>query len=117
MDSGPLAALFAPIGRIRLQYFEDTVLDPDFHKGPRRGGAAVSRERSSRFVELFRTTPPRTVCPNFYVLRHANGCLFKPLCTYCYLKSSFWYLDRPHVFTNTRELRYLQKSGHQAVML
>jgi len=55
-------------------------------------------------VELFRTTPPRTVCPNFYVLSHANGCMFQPVCTYCYLKSSFWYLNRPHVFTNKDKL-------------
>ncbi len=53
-------------------------------------------------MELFRTTPAQTVCPNFYVLRHANGCRFT--CTYCYLKSSFWYLDRPHVFTNKEDL-------------
>jgi len=51
-------------------------------------------------VEIFRTTPPKTVCPNFYVLAHANGCGFAPLCTYCYLKSSFWHLKGQHAFTN-----------------
>jgi len=64
----------------------------------------IKRERKSGFVELFRTTPARTVCPNFYVLRHANGCRFQPSCSYCYLKSSFWYLDRPQVFTNKEDL-------------
>lgn len=61
----------------------------------------VLRERKSRFVEIFRTTPVQTVCPNFYVLSHANGCAFAPQCSYCYLKSSLWHLDGQHVFTNT----------------
>jgi spore photoproduct lyase len=64
----------------------------------------IKRRRKSGFVELFRTTPTRTVCPNFYVLRHANGCRFEPSCSYCYLKSSFWYLDKPHVFINKEDL-------------
>ena len=71
--------------------------------------AVVLRPRHTRFVELFRTTPPKTVCPNFYVLSHANGCAFQPHCEYCYLKSSLWHLDASHVFTNTdrmiREIR------------
>lgn len=60
----------------------------------------VLRERKSRFVEIFRTTPVKTVCPNFFVLSHANGCAFAPQCSYCYLKSSLWHLDGQHVFTN-----------------
>lgn len=60
----------------------------------------ILRERHTRFVEIFRTTPAKTVCPNFYVLAHANGCTFAPLCSYCYLKSSFWYLDSAQAFTN-----------------
>jgi DNA repair photolyase len=41
------------------------------------------------------------VCPNFYVLAHADGCGFTPQCTYCYLKSSLWYLGgKPQAFTN-----------------
>jgi len=58
------------------------------------------RERKTAFIEIFRTTPARTVCPNFYVLAHANGCSFTPQCSYCYLKSSFWFLDRCEAFTN-----------------
>jgi DNA repair photolyase len=58
------------------------------------------RKRQTRFVEIFRTTPAKTVCPNFYVLAHANGCTFAPQCSYCYLKSSFWYLDGAQAFTN-----------------
>lgn len=64
----------------------------------------VLRERKTRFVDIFRTTPPQTVCPNFYVLAHANGCSFQPQCSYCYLKSSFWHLQSPHVFTNVEDI-------------
>jgi len=67
-------------------------------KSPQRGCA--TRARSRKFVEIFRTTPPATVCPNFFVLTHANGCTFAPQCTYCFLKSSFWYLTEPLAFTN-----------------
>ena len=63
-----------------------------------------ARERKSKFVDIFRTTPTNTVCPNFYVLAHADGCSFSPQCSYCYLKSSFWYLDGPEVFTNTDKM-------------
>jgi DNA repair photolyase len=79
--------------------------------GRRRGvaGGCRLRARKSQFVQIFRTTPARTVCPNFYVLSHANGCRFKPRCTYCYLMSSFWYLREDQAFTNVdkivREIR------------
>jgi spore photoproduct lyase len=55
-------------------------------------------------VEIFRTTPAKTVCPNFYVLAHANGCTFAPVCSYCYLKSSFWYLNGAQAFTNVDKM-------------
>jgi len=68
----------------------------------RRPCSRVSRRRRrTPFIEIFRTTPPRTVCPNFHVLAHANGCAFRPQCDYCYLKSTFWNLGRPAAFTNT----------------
>jgi spore photoproduct lyase len=63
------------------------------------------RERRKKFVDIFRTTPPKTVCPNFFVLAHANGCTFQPQCTYCFLKSSFWYLTEPQAFSNTDRMR------------
>lgn len=66
--------------------------------------AIVLRPRKSKFVEIFRSTPTKTVCPNFYVLAHANGCGFAPLCTYCYLKSSFWHLKGQHAFTNRAKM-------------
>lgn len=62
--------------------------------------ACELRPRSTDFVDLFRTTPAQTVCPNFYVLCHANGCLFEPNCSYCYLRSSLWHLRRPQAFSN-----------------
>ena len=64
----------------------------------------VLRSRKSKFVDIFRTTPPKTVCPNFFVLAHANGCAFAPHCSYCYLKSSFSHLQGQHVFTNVDKL-------------
>jgi spore photoproduct lyase len=62
------------------------------------------RPRKTRFVEIFRTTPVNTVCPNFFVLQHAGGCTFAPQCSYCYLKSSFWYLARPQAFSNVKAM-------------
>ncbi len=78
--------------------------------------------RVTRFIELFRTTPPRTVCPNFFVLAHANGCGFLPGCAYCYLKSSFWYLRRPRVYTNTdriieEAIRWIGRDGLESPVL
>jgi spore photoproduct lyase len=55
-------------------------------------------------VELLRTTPPRTVCPNFFALAHANGCAFTPACDYCYLLSTLWYLPAARIFTNVDDL-------------
>jgi spore photoproduct lyase len=68
------------------------------------GGAPVRVGRRTRFIEILRTTPPRTVCPNFYMLSHANGCAFEPACDYCYLQSTLWYLDAARVFTNVEDL-------------
>ncbi len=61
-------------------------------------------ERRTPFVQILRTTPSLTVCPNFYVLSHANGCGFSPACGYCYLQSSLWYLDAPRVYMNVDDL-------------
>lgn len=77
------------------------------HRRPNRtlqSRPCVLRKRKTRFVEIFRTTPVNTVCPNFFVLQHADGCAFSPPCSYCYLKSSLWHLDRPQAFTNVREM-------------
>ena len=88
----------------------------------RKNCRVTKRSRQTKSVDIFRTTPTDTVCPNFYVLSHANGCTFAPLCAYCYLKSSFWYLAAPQVFTNTRrmldEVRgWLGREGLESYML
>lgn len=67
-------------------------------------GNIVFGERRSRFVDIFRTTPPKTVCPNFFVLAHANGCAFSPQCSYCYLKSSFRQQKKHRAFVNMAAL-------------
>jgi DNA repair photolyase len=67
-------------------------------------GSQALRDRKTKFIDIFRTTPPRTVCPNFYVLSHANGCAFSPQCSYCYLKSTFWFLKDQQAFTNSEDM-------------
>ena len=85
----------------------------------------VLRPRLSRFVQIFRTTPAQTVCPNFYVLAHASGCRFEPLCSYCYLKSSFWFLRgrrQRQVFINVEKMemeirRWIDKDNLESYVL
>lgn len=67
------------------------------------GGCSL-RERKTGFVDIFRSTPAKTVCPNFYVLAHASGCAFSPRCSYCYLKSSFWFMKESEAFTNVEKM-------------
>ncbi|OPZ30964.1 MAG: Spore photoproduct lyase [Lentisphaerae bacterium ADurb.BinA184] len=93
---------------------------PTKSRAPR--AAVRLRPRKTPFVSILRTTPPTTVCPNFYVLGHANGCAFAPLCSYCYLKSSLWHLDGPHVFTNTDSMldevrAWIAKDGLESYVL
>ena len=88
----------------------------------RKAHACVARERKTKFVDIFRTTPTNTVCPNFYVLAHADGCAFMPECSYCFLKSSFWHLEAPHVFTNVDEMladirRWIARDGLESTVL
>jgi len=66
--------------------------------------ACVVRQRKTAFIDILRTTPPKTVCPNFYILAHANGCAFSPRCSYCYLKGSLWHMDGDHVFSNVDQM-------------
>ena len=69
--------------------------------GQRKRTECELRERKTPFVDILRTTPTKTVCPNFYVFAHADGCSFSPTCSYCYLKSSLWFLGRPRAFKKT----------------
>jgi spore photoproduct lyase len=80
------------------------------------------RTRKTSFVEIFRTTPPQTVCPNFFVLAHTNGCGFRPQCSYCYLKSSFWFLKGQAIFTNVDRMirdvrRWIARNRLETYML
>lgn len=69
------------------------------------GHGVVLRPRHTPFIGLLRKTPARTVCPNFYLLAHANGCTLSPQCSYCYLKSSLWHVQGQHAFTNLEDLQ------------
>lgn len=89
---------------------------------PKTSHRIVLRRRRSKFVGIFRTTPPKTICPNFFVLSHANGCAFSPHCAYCYLKSSFWHQKGQHVFTNTGAIlkqvrRWIGRDGLESHVL
>jgi spore photoproduct lyase len=91
-------------------------------KSIRRNAECDLHVRKSKFVDIFRTTPPKTVCPNFYVLAHADGCTFSPQCTYCYLKSSFWFLGGPRAFSNANRMiaeikRWIARDKLESYML
>ena len=64
----------------------------------RTKSSCAIRPRKSKFIEILRTTPVDTVCPNFFVLAHANGCTFD--CEYCYLKSSLWHQGEHVAYSN-----------------
>ncbi len=66
----------------------------------------TQRERKSRFIRKLYTQPPKTVCPNFYLLAHQAGCMFEPQCSYCYLRSTFGYLDGPEAYTNLDQMEH-----------
>lgn len=69
-----------------------------------RGGAGCRCVPSTEpFIELFRTTPTNTVCPNFFVMDHARGCGFTPWCRYCYLRDGT-YDARPTAFSDVDRL-------------
>lgn len=48
------------------------------------GSAGGGCANPGPYIEILRTTPVRTVCPNFYLLDHARGCNFN--CSYCFLR-------------------------------
>jgi len=82
----------------------------------------VRRVRRTGFVKLLRTSPPKTVCPNFYILAHADGCPFRPSCAYCYLKASLWRLGKPHLFVNVARMEreiidWINSDGLQTCVL
>lgn len=54
------------------------------------------------FLVLLRTTPTKTVCPNFYLFDHARGCNFN--CSYCFLRDSEYDKKERRIFVNTDAL-------------
>jgi len=68
----------------------------------------VLRRRYSKFIHYFDKTPKGIICPHFYILAFANGCVYE--CDYCYLKLTLRHWPEPTVFSNTarmfQEIRY-----------
>ena len=54
------------------------------------------------FIELLRSTPAKTVCPNFYLFDHARGCNFN--CSYCFLRDTEYGKKEKRIFGNTDRL-------------
>ena len=54
------------------------------------------------YVALLRSTPARTVCPNFYLLDHARGCNFS--CSYCFLRDIGYNRKERRIFNDTDRL-------------
>ncbi|MCD8139799.1 MAG: radical SAM protein [Planctomycetaceae bacterium] len=54
------------------------------------------------YVALLRSTPARTVCPNFYLLDHARGCNFN--CSYCFLRDIEYNRKERRLFDDTDRL-------------
>lgn len=54
------------------------------------------------YLALLRTTPARTVCPNFYLLDHARGCSFN--CSYCFLRDVEYNRKERRIFGDTERL-------------
>jgi spore photoproduct lyase len=55
------------------------------------------------YLTLLRSTPVRTVCPNFYLLDHARGCNFN--CSYCFLRDIEYNRKERRLFSDTDRLR------------
>jgi DNA repair photolyase len=54
------------------------------------------------YIELLRSTPARTVCPNFYLFDHARGCNFN--CSYCFLRDIEYNRKERRIFNDTDKL-------------
>lgn len=55
------------------------------------------------YLALLRSTPARTVCPNFYLLDHARGCNFN--CSYCFLRDIEYNRKERRVFGDIDRLQ------------
>ncbi len=56
----------------------------------------------SHYIELLRSTPVKTVCPNFYLFDHARGCNFN--CSYCFLRDIEYNRKERRLFDDTDKL-------------
>lgn len=54
------------------------------------------------YVVLLRSTPVKTVCPNFYLFDHARGCNFN--CSYCFLRDPEYQNKQKQIFDDTDHL-------------
>lgn len=54
------------------------------------------------YIELLRTTPAKTVCPNFYLFDHARGCNFN--CSYCFLRDMEYNRKERRIFDDTERI-------------
>lgn len=54
------------------------------------------------YVVLLRSTPVKTVCPNFYLFDHARGCNFN--CSYCFLRDTEYERKERRIFDNTDKM-------------
>ena len=54
------------------------------------------------YIELLRSTPTNTVCPNFYLFDHARGCNFN--CSYCFLRDTEYARKEKRIFRDTDRL-------------
>lgn len=54
------------------------------------------------YLALLRSTPAKTVCPNFYLMDHARGCNFN--CSYCFLRDIEYNRKERRVFDDTGRL-------------
>lgn len=62
----------------------------------------LKKNRKSEFISYFENTPPGIMCPHFWQLKHANGCIYD--CAYCYLKLTFRHLKQPVIYSNVGEM-------------
>jgi spore photoproduct lyase len=55
-----------------------------------------------KYIQLLRTTPAKTVCPNFYLFDHARGCNFN--CSYCFLRDIEYNRKERRLFSDTARM-------------
>lgn len=60
------------------------------------------RPNPEKYLTLLRTTPVKTVCPNFYLLDHARGCSFD--CSYCFLRDAEYNRKERRIFSDKEAL-------------